>query len=133
MMVRAPAIAVLVAAFGACGISEPTIVIEASGNQFRFHGYRDGRAPTLNRINVNSVDASSRSIDPVVCLLDARTDRDGEPVASWTYGSELPTLAIQQCRPLAPRSWYRIGVSGMGHGNSLFFTDAQGNVTVGSR
>jgi hypothetical protein len=129
MMARRCIMAVFVAALAACGIQEPSIVIQARGTEFWFRT-PDGRAPAILHINVNPVDASWRAVDPVVCLLDARPSGGTGRVARWTYGTELPELAIRTCGPLRPRSWYRIGVAGSGFGNVLFSTDDHGRVTV---
>jgi hypothetical protein len=116
-----------------CSVGEPLIIIEAHGNEFRFRSSRDGRAPSLTHINVNAVDDQWRAVDPVVCLVGHRVGSEGGGVASWTYGSEPPSMQIRKCEPLAPQSWYRIGVGGAGGGTALFSTDARGRITIRER
>jgi hypothetical protein len=122
-------IAVLAALLAGCGVGEPLIHIEARENEFRFRT-RDGKLPTVTRINVNPVDSRWRAVDPVVCLLGYRIGSGAGPVGAWIYGTELPTLQIRKCVPLAPQSWYRIGVGGTGGGTALFSTDARGRITI---
>jgi hypothetical protein len=129
MMLRGCVVGLLTALLAACGIREPLISIQARGTEFWFRT-PDGRVPTILHINVNPVDASWRAVGPVACLLEVKSSGGSSRVGTWTYGTQLPELATQTCRPLKPRSWYRIGVAGSGFGNVLFSTDDQGRVTI---
>jgi hypothetical protein len=102
-----------------------------NGPEFLF-AYCKGKrpAPPLLSIAVYPVDGDGRALDPALCTLALRPGSGTAPVASWTYGTELPTLAVKTCAPLVPGRRYQIAIGGGGTGGALFSPTPDGKVVM---
>lgn len=120
-------------ALGSCW-AHPRLIIRAessaAGPVFRFGYCETGRPPPpLLGIKVYAVEAGDRPVEPPVCSLTLKPDSGTLPVSAWTYGQDLPTLAVQSCRTLAPGR-YQIAIGGGGSAAAVFGVSREGQVLL---